>query len=111
DLGVQPRTRPRDRAVPRERWYTGRGAGPPGEPVAPQWAPGVDVPRPRRGAEVPRAAVRNEPRFGGQVTRPCGERMTEDEPFLRAMLANPDDRVARLVYADWLDERSDARGE
>lgn len=37
--------------------------------------------------------------------------MSEDEPFLRAMLASPDDRVARLVYADWLDERSDARGE
>src|SRR5688572_14212629 len=38
-------------------------------------------------------------------------RMTEDEPFLRAMLANPDDRVSRLVYADWLDDRADSRGE
>jgi uncharacterized protein (TIGR02996 family) len=37
--------------------------------------------------------------------------MTEDESFLRAMLANPDDRVVRLVYADWLDEQSDSRGE
>jgi uncharacterized protein (TIGR02996 family) len=37
--------------------------------------------------------------------------MTEDEPFLRALLANPDDNVARLVYADWLDERSDPRAE
>ncbi|MBN9119658.1 MAG: TIGR02996 domain-containing protein [Planctomycetes bacterium] len=37
--------------------------------------------------------------------------MTEDEPFLRAMLADPADRVSRLVYADWLDDRSDPRGE
>jgi uncharacterized protein (TIGR02996 family) len=37
--------------------------------------------------------------------------MTEDDSFLRAILANPDDHVARLVYADWLDEQSDSRGE
>ena len=37
--------------------------------------------------------------------------MIEDEPFLRAILANPDDRVSRLVYADWLDERADPRAE
>jgi uncharacterized protein (TIGR02996 family) len=35
--------------------------------------------------------------------------MTEDEPFLRALLVNPDDRVARLVYADWLDDHADPR--
>ena len=37
--------------------------------------------------------------------------MTQDEPFLRALLANPDDRVSRLVYADWLDDRADPRAE
>ena len=37
--------------------------------------------------------------------------MLEDEPFLRAILAHPDDRVSRLVYADWLDDRSDSRAE
>src|SRR4051794_15905977 len=37
--------------------------------------------------------------------------MSEDEPFLRAILADPDDRVSRLVYADWLDERADPRAE
>jgi uncharacterized protein (TIGR02996 family) len=37
--------------------------------------------------------------------------MLEDESFLRAVVANPEDRVARLVYADWLDERSDPRAE
>src|SRR4051812_47905757 len=37
--------------------------------------------------------------------------MNEDEPFLRAILANPDDRVSRLVYADWLDDRADPRAE
>ena len=31
--------------------------------------------------------------------------MSEDESaFHRAILANPDDDVVRLVYADWLDE-------
>jgi uncharacterized protein (TIGR02996 family) len=37
--------------------------------------------------------------------------MLEDEPFLRAILANPNDRVTRLVYADWLDDRDDPRAE
>jgi|GEM_PF-3038115 len=37
--------------------------------------------------------------------------MLEDEPFLRAMLANPDDHLTRLVYADWLDEHADPRAE
>lgn len=37
--------------------------------------------------------------------------MSEDEPFLRAILTNPDDRVSRLVYADWLDERDDPKAE
>lgn len=27
-----------------------------------------------------------------------------DNPFLRAVIANPDDDLTRLVYADWLDE-------
>jgi uncharacterized protein (TIGR02996 family) len=35
--------------------------------------------------------------------------MTEDEPFLRAIDAAPDDDTPRLVYADWLDERGDPR--
>jgi uncharacterized protein (TIGR02996 family) len=35
-----------------------------------------------------------------------------DEPaFLRAICAAPDDMAPRLVYADWLDERSDPRTE
>ncbi|MBN9119569.1 MAG: TIGR02996 domain-containing protein [Planctomycetes bacterium] len=35
---------------------------------------------------------------------------THDD-FLSAIAAQPGDRVLRLVYADWLDERSDPRGE
>ena len=35
---------------------------------------------------------------------------TEDKAFLRAILDNPDDTTARLVYADWLDEHDDKRG-
>jgi uncharacterized protein (TIGR02996 family) len=35
--------------------------------------------------------------------------MSEDAAFLRTVLASPEDATARLVYADWLDDRSDAR--
>jgi uncharacterized protein (TIGR02996 family) len=34
-----------------------------------------------------------------------------EEPFLRAILAAPDDEAPRLIYADWLEERGDLRGE
>jgi uncharacterized protein (TIGR02996 family) len=37
--------------------------------------------------------------------------MSEEEAFLANMTASPTDNVARLVYADWLDERGDPRGE
>src|SRR5687768_3332195 len=43
------------------------------------------------------------------MSRPA---MTEDEAALyEAVLANPADDAPRLVYADWLDERGDRRGE
>lgn len=35
----------------------------------------------------------------------------EDDPFVRAMLADPENDAPRLIYADWLEERSDPRGE
>jgi uncharacterized protein (TIGR02996 family) len=37
--------------------------------------------------------------------------MGEDEPFLRAILAAPEDAATRLIYADWLEERGDPRAE
>ena len=37
--------------------------------------------------------------------------MSDDHAFLRAVMANPADKLLRLVYADWLDERGDPRGE
>jgi uncharacterized protein (TIGR02996 family) len=37
--------------------------------------------------------------------------MNQDDAFLQAIRGNPDDATARLVYADWLDERGDPRGE
>ena len=36
--------------------------------------------------------------------------MTEDEAFIRAIVQSPGDETARLVYADWLDDRDDPRG-
>ena len=35
----------------------------------------------------------------------------DEEAFLRAISAAPDDAAPRLVYADWLDERGDPRAE
>jgi uncharacterized protein (TIGR02996 family) len=37
--------------------------------------------------------------------------MDPHEAFLQAIVANPDDDMPRLVYADWLEERGDPRGE
>src|SRR5262245_52313456 len=34
-----------------------------------------------------------------------------EEAFLQQLDAQPDDNVLRLVYADWLDEHDDPRGE
>jgi uncharacterized protein (TIGR02996 family) len=36
--------------------------------------------------------------------------VTDDEAFIRAIVAAPGDGAPRLVYADWLDERGDPRG-
>jgi len=35
----------------------------------------------------------------------------QDEPFLSAIEAAPDDVLARSVYADWLEERGDLRAD
>ncbi len=37
--------------------------------------------------------------------------MSVERSFLDEITANPEYRMARLVYADWLDENGDARGE
>lgn len=37
--------------------------------------------------------------------------MSEQEAFLKEILANPADRDVRLVFADWLEEQGQARGE
>jgi uncharacterized protein (TIGR02996 family) len=37
--------------------------------------------------------------------------MSDDDSFLLAILAAPHDQASRLVYADWLEERGDPRGE
>jgi uncharacterized protein (TIGR02996 family) len=46
--------------------------------------------------------------LGGAVANPPFT--AEDKAFLRAIIDNPTDTTARLVYADWLDDRSDPRG-
>jgi uncharacterized protein (TIGR02996 family) len=37
--------------------------------------------------------------------------MRSDEAFLQGLLENPQDDALRLVYADWLEDRADIRGE
>jgi uncharacterized protein (TIGR02996 family) len=37
--------------------------------------------------------------------------MTHDDAFLQAIIESPDDDSLRLIYADFLDERGDPRGE
>ncbi|WP_166831438.1 TIGR02996 domain-containing protein [Thalassoroseus pseudoceratinae] len=37
--------------------------------------------------------------------------MPQDSAFLEAILADPDEDLPRLIYADWLDEQGDPRGE
>ena len=37
--------------------------------------------------------------------------MADEQAFIQAILADPTDDSPRLVYADWLEERSDLRGE
>jgi uncharacterized protein (TIGR02996 family) len=36
--------------------------------------------------------------------------MTDEEPFIRAIVDSPGDETPRMVYADWLEERGDPRG-
>jgi uncharacterized protein (TIGR02996 family) len=37
--------------------------------------------------------------------------MTPEEAFLQALIESPDDDTPRLIFADWLEERGDSRGE
>lgn len=37
--------------------------------------------------------------------------MHDEQAFLQAMQENPEDNTLRLVFADWLEERGDPRGE
>ena len=37
--------------------------------------------------------------------------MSQDEPFIEAILAEPDDDGLRLIYADWLEEQGHPHGE
>jgi uncharacterized protein (TIGR02996 family) len=37
--------------------------------------------------------------------------MNHDDAFLASIMESPEDDTPRLIYADWLEERGDARGE
>src|SRR5262245_34100031 len=56
-----------------------------------------------RGSVNPRRSVR--------LRAPASEVQMDDAGFLQAVLDSPEDDALRLVYADWLEERGDPRGE
>src|SRR5262249_53969078 len=66
------------------------------------------APHPRHGDDDPEVAA------GDRLVPREEERVevtsTDDEAFLRAILAAPGDAAPRLVYADWLDEPGGPRG-
>src|SRR5262245_55108850 len=37
--------------------------------------------------------------------------MTQEQGFLQAIVADPEDEGVRLIYADWLEEQGNPRGE
>jgi uncharacterized protein (TIGR02996 family) len=37
--------------------------------------------------------------------------LTQNDAFIQAIIESPDDESLRLIYADWLEERGDPRGE
>lgn len=49
-------------------------------------------------------------RYAGEL---CGIVVTESDPieFAKAIVDDPNNRLPRLVFADWLDEQGDPRGE
>jgi uncharacterized protein (TIGR02996 family) len=61
----------------------------------------------REPAQNPDAAVTGIFVFGDGRT----SSRSDDQAFLDAIRANPGDDALRLVYADWLEERGDPRGE
>lgn len=46
----------------------------------------------------------------GRLAGEGADPVTDDEAFIRAIVASPGDDLSRLVYADYLDERGDPRG-
>jgi uncharacterized protein (TIGR02996 family) len=43
--------------------------------------------------------------------RRCQVSASPESPFLQAIVEEPDDDTLRLIFADWLDERNDLRGD
>lgn len=61
-----------------------------------------------RTAVAPETLARWRSRF---TSAPEPERAVTEESLLAGVVASPDDDAPRLVYADWLNERRDPRGE
>jgi uncharacterized protein (TIGR02996 family) len=59
----------------------------------------------------PAAKQRAEPSRLPPPPKPSPARASDIAPFLLEIHATPDDDAPRLVYADWLSERGDPRGE
>jgi uncharacterized protein (TIGR02996 family) len=87
-------------------------AGPNGFPAGTTFARVAREPRPSHLAPSsdPRTTQVSGHKYGA-IHRVSALATSDDAALLRAVLANPADDAPRLVYADWLDERGDPRGE
>jgi uncharacterized protein (TIGR02996 family) len=63
------------------------------------------------GEPIPSAAYNEDTVEKATKKRTKAMAMTYDEVFLEAILADPREDTPRLIYADWLEEHGDPRGE
>lgn len=70
----------------------------------------ANVERARRWASATSGLVKLE-LVERPLVPPAGDEAETERALLAGIVANPDDDAPRLVYADWLLERGDARGE
>src|SRR5271166_5021735 len=58
------------------------------------------------------SAIRNKVASGNSAGKhPSSISVNDEASFLQAMQQHPEDNALRLVFADWLEERGDKRGE
>lgn len=65
----------------------------------------------RLGIVCPRDVPIHRQEFLDAIHGGVQPRSPDERPFVQAILEEPDDEGARLIFADWLEERGDPLGE